>query len=142
MKIMPSLIKKTSIYISLLFIAVCTGCKTTSIQNEKPLEYTSIEDARKYFDRGMMYNKEKNRVQAISNFSLAIKLDPSLQRAYLYRGLTYHDIGRYSEAIQDFTKAILLEPQDITEYSLTYCFRGNSYYMTGEYNEAINDLTK
>ena len=44
--------------------------------------------------------------EAIEDFTLAIKLQPSLTSAYVHRGILHHQIGSMDIALQDFNLAL------------------------------------
>jgi len=95
-----------------------------------------IRQAIEYIKRGL-YD------QAISELSLAIKMNPNFQEAYRLRGWAYYQKGKQKvenmsrvemqdwlleeneldKAIADFTKAIKLNPKD----AVAYCGRGWTY---------------
>jgi len=98
-----------------------------------------ILKAEYYYNRGVAHLRKGQNDQAISDFSMAILLNPKFVMAYNNRGLAYgRDKGRYDKAISDFNKAIELYPS----YALAYANRGETCFSKKEYNKAWNDINK
>ena len=92
------------------------------------------KDVDAYFNRGLMYNSEKND-KAIADFSMVIQLEPNKTRGYLHRGIAYRNAGQYDKAVQDFDKVISMEPQN----SLNYLNRAMAHYLAKNYDKARAD---
>ena len=75
---------------------------------------------------------------AISDFNIAIKLNPDSAGNYARRGSCYYGSGKFSNAISDFNRAIDISP-NISEY---YYQRGLAYYSWERYKEAFADFSK
>ena len=86
--------------------------------------------------RGNAYKMEKDYKKAISDYSEALKINPSLRRAYEQRGYIYSLQKNYSAAIYDFEKAISLNPKSF----IAWCSLGFIHRQTGEYNKSLQDL--
>ncbi len=100
---------------------------------------SSPNDASLYNDRGIEYLYKNDLDKAQSDFTTAIKLDPSLARAYNNLGLLLaknrHD---FSGGIANLTKAIDLDPQMID----AYLSRGKAYMYTNQFEKAAADYSK
>jgi tetratricopeptide (TPR) repeat protein len=75
---------------------------------------------------------------AISDFSKAIELKPTLYKAYLNRSMAYSKINKYPEAMKDVNKAIQL---DSTKYESVYN-RAVLYKDQQLYEPALMDFRK
>jgi len=100
------------------------------IESEPTLEAYEI--------RGLVYYKINEQEKAISDFSCAINIDPTVKTTYIYRGIAFDDIGENQNAIEDYNKAIEIDPN----YKLTYFYRASTYSKLKEYQKAINDYSK
>lgn len=61
--------------------------------------------------RGRVYQWHKNDLKsAVSDFTTALKLDPSLKRIYYRRGLCFYGLKEYEAAKSDFDEALKHEP--------------------------------
>ena len=98
-----------------------------------------ILKAEYYYNRGVAHLRKGQNDQAISDFSMAILLNPKFVMAYNNRGLAYgRDKGRYDKAISDFNKAIELNPRNVEAYN----YRAVAYYFKDQYDKAISDFNK
>lgn len=88
-----------------------------------------------YDSRGVGFAKLNHNENAISDFSMAIKLQPSDAVAYYNRGYTFMALRKYEDAISDFTVAIQMDPDD----EMAIGMRGNAFRMQGQYDRAIDD---
>lgn len=91
-----------------------------------------------YLRRGNTYYDQGRYVEALSDLTRALELDPHNAIAYNDRGNTYYEQQRYDEALADFTRALELDQQN----AYTYFNRGNTYYDLGRYHEALADFTR
>jgi tetratricopeptide (TPR) repeat protein len=74
---------------------------------------------------------------AITDFNLAIKLNPDSASFYYKRGMCYYGLSKFDKAVADFSKAIELQP--LAEY---YFKRGQAYYSQQWHKPAFEDYTK
>ena len=74
-----------------------------------------------------------NLAGAISDFDVAILLDPEYPDAHFNRGLTYAEMGEHLRAVEDLSRALELEPgQAVAHYE-----RGLAYRDLGETDPAL-----
>ncbi len=83
-------------------------------------EIQSVNNIDAYIKKGLKEYDSKRYQNAINQFSLAVKSDPSNCDAYYYRGLAYDAAKSYYSAIKDYKK--------VTELCGTY---GIAYYSLG-----------
>jgi tetratricopeptide (TPR) repeat protein len=88
--------------------------------------------------RGNKYWAEKNLDGALTEYSEAIRLDPTDVLALTNRGRIYVDREDYNHAIADFNEAIRLDPN----WSPAYYCRGRMYYTEKDYDRALADLDR
>jgi len=91
-----------------------------------------------YSTRGENYQNQGDYEQAITEYTKAIQLDPSLSSPFYNRGIAYSRIGDYENAILDFTHVIETNPND----SEAYFERGNNYFQKSDFESAIRDYSK
>ena len=81
-----------------------------------------------YQDRGFLYERQNNLLQAIADFSKVIEINPKFVNIYNRRGIDYKNQGNLSQAIADYTKVIELDPGNSSAYwnrALAYDAKGN-----------------
>lgn len=110
--------------------------KTSAVGYLFKNHYISYADA--YYNRGCVYDKLGNLAQAVSDYSLAIKIYSKYADAYNNRGYIYGRQGNYPLAIADFTKAIEINP-GIAGY---YYNRALGFKQLGDYASALADIKK
>ncbi len=91
-----------------------------------------------YFSRGAVYQRLNNHIEAIQNFTLAIKIDSNDSGAYNSRGVSYYEQGEYQFALADYNRAIELDPTNAN----IYYNRGGVYDELGDYESAISDYNR
>jgi tetratricopeptide (TPR) repeat protein len=87
--------------------------------------------------RGAAYFQLKQYDRAISDYTVAIKLQPDCAPCYNNRGMAYGAKDLADAAIIDFNDAIHLAPKDFNGYFN----RGNVYYGKNDFDHAIADYT-
>lgn len=87
--------------------------------------------------RGIIYSKQGNFSQAITDFELGIKGRP-VPEYYNVRAHTYVLKHDWDLAMRDYNKAIELKPN----YAESYYERGYVYYLKGNLAQALNDFNK
>ena len=91
-----------------------------------------------YFFRGKSYHELNILDKASADYTKAIKLNPSHDKAHNNRGLIYGQLRRFDLATNSFTKAIEINPQ----LKEAYNNRGVARAATGDKKNAIKDFTK
>ena len=77
-------------------------------------------------------------INAIKNYTEAIKRNPKFTKAYNNRGIAYVGRQQYDLAIADFNKAIELDPKN----GKVYNNRAIAYWQKGEVARARQDIQK
>ncbi len=95
-------------------------------------------EAYSYINRGVAKSDLGDKQGAISDYDLAIAINPQLAQAYNNRGSAKSDLGNNQEAIGDYDLAIAINPQD----AMAYYNRGNTKYYLGNKQGAITDFDK
>ena len=130
--------------LSLMFLLSAPSIFAETINTSKEPSYQqTITDipagtAQEYYNRGNIYGKKGNLIQAISDYTKAIEINPIFTEAYYNRGNTYEKQGNLTQAISDYTKAIEINPI----FTEAYYNRGNTYEKQGNLTQAISDYTK
>ena len=93
----------------------------TEVQKTAAREAPRVEKeeltAQEWFERGYVFQQDKNLDEAERSYRNAIELDPSLPEAYSNLGLLLHaNLKRYNEAEAAYRKAIELNPSYATAY--------------------------
>ncbi|MEH1935938.1 MAG: tetratricopeptide repeat protein [Nostoc sp.] len=91
-----------------------------------------------YYNRGVIYSRNKNYDKGIENFNFSIEIYPGDPDAYDERGLAFLKNGQLQEAIEDFNRAIKINPN----HPNAYLNRGGAYSKIENYQSAIQDLNK
>jgi tetratricopeptide (TPR) repeat protein len=92
-----------------------------------------------YNRRGKVYSAKGDTVQAIADYTQAIKLEPDNAIYFANRGLSYLAREDYDSAIADFTDAIQIGRDDTFSNAERYNWRAKAYENKGEYDKAIAD---
>ena len=98
----------------------------------------SPHKARAYNNLGLIYDKQGNFSQALSDYNKAIEIAPHLAMAYNNRGSTYAKQGNFTLGLSDFNKAIEIDPGSAGAYNN----RGDAYYGQGNFTQAMSDYNK
>jgi lipoprotein NlpI len=112
-------------------IATCTS-------RIKSGKFGGIEQAKNYYNRGYEYDEKSDYDLAISDYTGALKIDPTYTKAYFNRGLAFVHKGDYDRGIADYNQAIKLNPKDPEVFNN----RGNAYDDRGDYDLAIADYNQ
>ena len=88
--------------------------------------------------RGSAYYRLGDYAHATSDYTAAIRLDPSDSTSRYNRALVDEQLGDRPRAISDYGEAIRLQPDD----SDAYFNRGLILLDTGEFDQAIADFTR
>lgn len=88
--------------------------------------------------RGMNLQKKGQYIEAIYEFSKAIRKNTKKGMAYNLRAMSWAEMKDYDKAISDYTEALKINPTDGETYSL----RGIALSNIGEYQQAISDFDK
>lgn len=124
--------KKLLITLSLIFLFVTPSIFAETVPD---IPAGTAED---YYNRGNQFKDQGNFIQAIDDYSKAIKLNSKHVKAYYNRGNSYGKQGKLSDAIEDYKKAVAINPQ----YTEAYYNMGNTYEKQGNLEEAIMSYTK
>jgi tetratricopeptide (TPR) repeat protein len=84
--------------------------------------------------------KYKNRdyLGALTDYTLAIQIDPTDALAFCCRGVAYYRLGDEEDAMRDYTRSIELDPT----LAIAYYRRGFLHYAAKDYVMAIADYNK
>jgi serine/threonine protein kinase len=92
-------------------------------------------NAKLYYDRGVLHDLRDERTNAIDDYSQAIALKPAYLSAYIARSRMYMLLAKYGEALKDADKAIRLAPDNHRALmTRAYVFSAQERYL-----EAYND---
>ncbi len=89
-----------------------------------------------YACRGVVQYRLGDIIEAMSDYTQAIDLDPDLAIAYYRRAFIHYSVKNYARAIADYDRAIALDPTDARSYSS----RGFVYRHLEREAEAIADF--
>ncbi len=98
-----------------------------------------IREARSYFNSGNKKYLTGNLNDAVSDFTMAIRLNPNYYKAYNNRGIILaFSMKKYLDARNDFESAILLNPS----YADAYLGRGSVLFYLNDLEGACRDWQK
>jgi tetratricopeptide (TPR) repeat protein len=63
-----------------------------------------------FFNRGIIYLKQKDYQKALSDFTMSINLRENFFASYYNRGCIYYNLKKYKEALDDFKISLKLCP--------------------------------
>src|SRR6185295_2735131 len=107
------------------------GC-TALIESGKE---TTLVLAVAYTNRGNAYAAKGDFDLAISDYDVAIKLNPAFAKPFNNRGVALQKKGEYDRAIKDFDEAIKLQP----DYARAFANRGEVNQKRHDYQKAAQD---
>lgn len=90
-----------------------------------------------HYNRALAHQKIGNHLQAISDYTIAIRFAPNDADSFNNRGLAYAELGEFEKALLDYAEAIRLAPKD----PKGFFNQANLYYDKGDYAEAPADYT-
>jgi Flp pilus assembly protein TadD len=94
-----------------------TDVKKTAASEAPQIEKEELT-AQEWFERGYVFQQDKNFDEAIRCYTEAIHLEPNLSEAYNNLGILLHEeLKRYEEAEAAYRKAIELNPSEAKAYS-------------------------
>ncbi|MDE6533891.1 MAG: tetratricopeptide repeat protein [Muribaculaceae bacterium] len=74
----------------------------------------------------------------ISDYDMALSLNPRLVFAWFNKGNIYYSVGDYTSAMQCYGEALRIDP----DFGQAYFNRGLSYLQAGNKSQAFSDLSK
>jgi len=116
----------------LVVLAASVLAQSKISSTKQPIDPNAIE----YFDIGADCEESDVYCQ-VSNYSKAIKIDPSFAEAFNNRGMAYRISGDNERAVADFSRAIELDPK----FSQAIYNRALLFSVTGKEDSAVRDLT-
>ena len=104
---------------------------------------TDLEDkknlsARFYFLKARIQQENKDNLNALINYSLAIEKDTEFYKAFNNRGLVKGSLKDLKGALEDFSQAIILNEN----FEAAYINRGVTYSALKRPSKAISDFNK
>lgn len=104
-------------------LEVCTLALETEPMNHR-------DRAGTYVNRGVVKMRRQEYGPALSDFNLAVKLQPEMGEAYINRGGALVGQKRYAEALLDLDKGLALNPEEPEK----------AYYNRALANEGLDDV--
>lgn len=113
------------------------GCVVTLTQSSQG------QNAEEYVQRGRELFSMGHYESAISDYTEAIRLDPSAVDVFMSRAGTWYALGNYDNAISDYSEAIRLNTKHtlLMPY-LAYSNRGLAWRNKDDFENAIHDFTE
>ena len=105
--------------------------------NQK-FETTTTLNAEESYNRGNTSLELGNNIEALSNFTKAIELNPNFYEAYNDRSVVKFYLKDYEGSINDCNRAIKLNPN----FAEAYNNRGNALLEFDKFSEAIHNFNK
>ncbi|PCJ87764.1 MAG: hypothetical protein COA57_04205 [Flavobacteriales bacterium] len=125
-----------------LSYAILTNRRTLVWENSMTLWTDAIEKyptlSMPYNNRGIYKAEQRDYIEAILDYTKAIKLNKNHANAYYNRALAYYKSGNNKISLEDFNKAIELSPKDDeARYN-----RGLVKLDLNDITGAVNDFTR
>lgn len=80
-----------------------------------------------------------NLAAALTDYQVALDLNPSNLRAWINQGVTYRELGLYELAIENFDLVLVLGRR---LQARAYAERGRAYHLRGDWNLANADYQR
>jgi S1-C subfamily serine protease len=84
---------------------------------------------------------EAAHLQAVQEFSQAVRLNPNYEMAYFMRAVAYDQLREYKKALQDFDRTIEIDPKDADNYYVRAVHKIESPNIR-DYPGALADLDR
>ncbi|MCU0436781.1 MAG: caspase family protein [Raineya sp.] len=97
--------------------------------------FSQVQD---YLKSGKVQFQEKKYIEAIVDFSEAIRLDTQNDEAYYSRALAYTKMQNFQKALLDIQQAIHLKK----DKAIYFIERGKIYFELKNYEKAVQDLSQ
>lgn len=91
-----------------------------------------------YAKEGLSKYRLKQYEAALTDFNLAVKLNPDSAVNFLNRGLCYYGLGKFDKALADFTKASEINP----DKAIYAYHKGLAYYSQEKHQAAFDEFSK
>ena len=107
-------------------------------QETNAVEYSrdGTSDFERHIQLGAGFLKNKQLENAITEFDLAVKINPRAKLGYDYRGCVFAAIGESDKAIKDFTEIIRIDASDMR----AHLNRGDAYRAQNKHLLALSDF--
>jgi DnaJ family protein C protein 3 len=99
-------------------------------------EHSSKSEVDGYLEVGIKLLAAGQLADALSQFHMAIDVDPSNYVSFYRRGTVYLGMGKFKAALSDLNRVIELKP----DFHSARMQRANVLLKQGNFKEAINDL--
>jgi len=96
------------------------------------------QSAEELNDKGKAAYVENRYQDAVTHYTKALEVDPTLQKTLFNRVLAYYRLNKWQEAREDLRAAVSAKPQD--HEAIFYI--GLSYFGEGKYSEAATQCDK
>ncbi|MBC5836483.1 tetratricopeptide repeat protein [Flavobacterium muglaense] len=100
--------------------------------------YSQTKSAEDYYRLAKNQELLKNNKEAFKDYTQAIALDPTYEKAFYARALLLNNQKKYTEAINDYTKSIAINPKS----SKAYYSRAISKNNLKDFDGALEDYSK
>jgi serine/threonine protein kinase/Flp pilus assembly protein TadD len=107
------------------------ACYTTSIALWPEFPWT-------YFNRGLVYLRQNDFVNALTDFNHFVGMRPNFGEVYMNRALAYQGLKNYAASIQDLTHALELG----APYTRIYFMRARVRQLAGDQASARQDIAE
>ncbi len=97
-----------------------------------PYHFSTADD---YFLRGSEKYNNGDYLGAITDYNMALMINPDYAYAYNNRGTIFDTLGEQEQALADYNNALRLNPND----ERAYYNRGTIYLEIGNYDQALAD---
>lgn len=109
-----------------------------AIQNYLFYINNTTQDYRKYYYLSQLYLSSKDKINALKQINIALKLNRHSKDLYILRGDVYFESGIYKYAIQDYTMSLDFDPQN----GYVYYKRAVARHNLGNTKGACSDWFK
>jgi len=98
----------------------------------------STDDAKYYYNKGIIYNEEGKYGLAIDNFKTALSMDPDSMEINFNLGVAFMNKKEYPQAIECFKKVLTLSPDEVAGLSNLAL----AYARISDFNKAIDNYKR
>ncbi len=120
-------------------VAAIGKSKTTqAIKHFTDAIYAAPDSSKLYHHRADAFALNGQHLEAIVDYDVAVRIDPSYPDTYLDRGNSRYTIGHLTDAVKDFSEAIRLKP----DWAEAYANRAVAHAELENLAESEEDATQ
>jgi len=108
------------------------------VEFTKVIKINPNDCAEAYVHRGLAYVRKSDLAQAVSDYSMAIRIKADYVKAYVFRGRAYGAMGDFERAFSEYKKAMGIDPNN----GEIFYNRAKTFFLKKDYDKCWEDVHK